>query len=118
MSLRDLLAGTLVEADIQALGFKDSDDCEVVVTLEGGRVNPDGPYLLVTLGNLEEALAGEDTLFLTNVRSYHHDFQRAKGTVASKAPREEREEYFDSFIEVTNKRLGRYGSRGKRVRNV
>ena len=110
MSLRDFLAGTLVEEDIQALGFKDSDDCEVVVTLEEGRVNPDGPYMLVTLDGLEEALAGEDTLFLTNVRNYHHHFQRAKNMVASKAPQEEREKYFDDFIAATNARLGRRGN--------
>ena len=110
MSLRDFLAGTLVEADVQAPGFQDSDDCEVVVTLEEGRVNPDGPYMLVTLDGLEEALAGENTLFLINVRNYHHHFQRATGAVASRAPREEREKYFDDFIAATNARLGRRGN--------
>ena len=118
MSLRYFLAGTLVEEDIQALGFRDSDDCEVVVTLEQGKVDPDGPYTLVSLDGLEEALAGEDTLFLTNVRAYHHQFQRTNGTVASKAPREEREKYFDDFIAATNARLGRRGGHRKPARDV
>ena len=114
MSLKDFLAGTLVEEDIQALGFKDSDDCEVVVTLEEGRVNPDGPYTLVTLDGLKEALAGEDTMFLSNVRNYHHHFQRANGTVASRAPQALRETYFSEYIEATNTRLGRRGGHNKR----
>ena len=118
MSLSDFLAGTLVEADIQALGFEDSDDCEVVVTLEGGRVNPDGPYTLVPTDDLTEALAGEDTMFLTNVREYHHQFQRANGVVASRAPQALRETYFGDFIAATNTRLVRRGGRRKFARDV
>ena len=114
MSLRDLLAGTLVEADIQTLGFEDSYDCEVVVPLEGGNINPDGPYTLVTLDDLEEALAGEDVVYLTNVRNYHHHFQYAHNVVASKAPLSLRETFFSDYIEATNIRLRRRGGQKKR----
>lgn len=107
MTLRAFLAGKLVERDVQALGFEDTADCEVVVGVRGNRIDPDGPYALVTLGALEEALSGETAMFLTNIRNYHHHFQRAHAMVAAAAPVEMRETFFDAFIDAANARLAR-----------
>ena len=113
MTLREFLTGELTESDVQALGFENTADCKIVVDLENGRIDPDGPCTLVTLDHLRGALAGEKTMFFTKVRNYRH-FQREHYILARGAPAETGERFFDAFVDATNTRLTRQGYRKSR----